>query len=135
MDGKCSNHLGLTAGLDPKVIRKPGIDDLLYDLAELVHLDGEDAAVLILVTALRYRLCKGLVETTDTVSEQIMATHQQGKAESALLGLVDQFHEINLLTITSAGMNRGMARAIDPYISLGPSLHIVESGVLLGDGS
>ena len=38
-------HLGLRADLEAVVERPAGLEDLLDDLAQLVHLDREDAAV------------------------------------------------------------------------------------------
>ena len=135
MDGECGDHLRLAPGLDAEVVGNAGVDDLLHDLAELVHLDREDAAVVVLVTAFRNGAGKGFVETAHTVAQEVVATDQQRKTETALLGLVDQFHQVDLLTLAAPWADRGVSGGIDPYITLRPSLHVVESGVLMGDGS
>ena len=43
--GERCEKLGLAAGLDAEVPRLTGIDDLFYDLAELVDLDRENSPV------------------------------------------------------------------------------------------
>ena len=43
--GESGEKLGLAAGFDAKVPRLAGIDDLLHDLAELVHLDRKNPPV------------------------------------------------------------------------------------------
>ena len=135
MDGEGGDHLRLAAGLDAKVVGKPRVDDLLHDLAELVHLDREDSAVLVSVTALRDRAGEGFIETADAVTQQVVATDEQGKTEPAFLGLIDQFHQIDLLPLLPSGTDHGVSRLVDAHIAFRPSLHIVECGVLLGDGS
>ena len=68
VDGERGDHLRLAPGLDAEVVGNAGVDDLLHDLAELVHLDREDAAVVVLVTAFRNGAGKGFVETAHTVA-------------------------------------------------------------------
>ena len=129
------DELGLASGLNAEVILETGIHDLLHHLAELVHLDGEDPAVLVLVGALGDGPGKGFVETTHTITKQVMATHQQREAKSTITGLVDEFHQIDFLTILTTRAYHSMPGLVDFHISLGPSLHVVEGSVLSGDGS
>ena len=126
VNGKGGDHLRLTARLDPEVVGKPRVDDLLHDLAELVHLDREDATIQVPVTALRDRAGEGFVKTADAVPQQVVATDEKGETEPAFPGLIDQFHQIDLLSLLPAGTDRGVSRTVDAHIAFRPSLHIVE---------
>jgi hypothetical protein len=55
-----------------------------------------------------------------------MAPYQQRKAESAVLGLIDQFHQVDFLPLLASGEHDGMSSVVDPDVSLGPSLHVIE---------
>ena len=134
MDRERGDHLRFAAGLDAKMILQAGVDDLLDDLAKLVDLDREDAAVGVLVPALLDRLGKGFIQPTDTVAQQIMATNQKGKTQATILGLSNQFHQVDFLALAAPGPHGGMARRVHNHVSLGPSLHVVERRVLLGNG-
>ena len=134
MNGDGGNQLGLAAGLDSEMIGQPGIDDLLDHFAKLVDLDREDPPVFVSVVTLGNGLGKGFIEAAHPIPKQIMATHQERKTKPSGSRLTDEFHQINLLPIAAAGTHDGMACVVDFHISFGPSLHIVESGSLGGDG-
>ena len=61
VDGKGGKQLGLAAGLDSKMVRQPGIDDLLHHFPQLIDLDREYPPVLIAIAELRDRRLKRLV--------------------------------------------------------------------------
>ena len=134
MDRKRRDHLRFTARLDAEMILLARVDDLLDDLAKLVDLDRENAAVGVLVAALLDGLGKRLIQATDTIAKKIMATNQKGETQPSILGLSDQFHQVDLLTLAAPRPHGGMSRRVHDHVSLRPSLHVVERRVLLGNG-
>ena len=81
--GERREQLGLAAGLEAEMICLAGIDDLLDDLAQLVHLDREDAAIMALVADLVDRAAERLVDRLDAVAQQILEADDERKSEPA----------------------------------------------------
>ena len=61
------------------MIGKARIDNLLHDLAKLIHFDWKDSPVLVLVAALGDRTGKGFIQSTNPVPKQVMGTYQERK--------------------------------------------------------
>jgi hypothetical protein len=110
------------------------VHDLLDDLAKLVDLDRKNAAVGVFVSALLDGLGKGLIQATDTIAKKIMATNKKWEPQASILGLSNKFHEVDLLPLAAPRPHSGMSRRVHDHVSLGPSLHVVERRVLLGNG-
>jgi hypothetical protein len=92
----------------------------------LVDLYWENSPVIILVTTFLDRPGKRFIEATDSIPEQVMASHKKWKMQVSLLGLGDQLHEIDFFPVLAPRTHDGMTGRVDFNISLRPSLDIVE---------
>src|SRR6202023_1482458 len=72
-----------------------GIDDLFDHLAQLVHFDRENAAIMVLVAELLDRLLESAVDRFDAVPQQILETNDERKTESAIARFVDDVEDID----------------------------------------
>jgi hypothetical protein len=97
--GQGDHQLGLGAGLEAVVEVLAGGDDLVHDLAELVDLDGEDAAVFALVALFLDGLGEGLVDLGDAVAEGVLQADDEGGLEAHAFGLLDHVHEPDVTVI------------------------------------
>ena len=95
MDGQRGDQLGLAAGLDAEMERRAGIHDLLDHFAELVDLDREDAAIGVAIIRLGDGVGEGLIDRLHAMAEEILKAEDDRESEAALLGLVDEFHDVD----------------------------------------
>jgi hypothetical protein len=94
------HELRLGAGLKAVGVVLAGGDDLVDDLAQLVDLDGEDAAVGAGVALLLDGLPEHLVELGDAVAEQVLEADDHRGLEAHLQGLV---HDIKHADAAAVG--------------------------------
>ena len=86
------HQLGLRAGLQPVVVVLAGGEDLLDHFAELVDLDGKDAAVGALVTLLLDGADEDLVKLEDAVAQQVLEPDDHGRLQAHAERFVHHIH-------------------------------------------
>src|SRR5690606_8962951 len=69
--GQCDDQLRLAAGLKTVVVVTSVVRDLFNNVALLVDLDGEYAAIAALIATFCNSECKGFVEDFDAMVEQV----------------------------------------------------------------
>jgi len=122
------HELGLGARLEPVVVGPAGADDLVNDLAQLVHLDREDAAVLALVALVLDRLAEHLVELDDPVAEQVLEADDHGRLQSHPQGLGDDVQDADPAPV-GEGLDVHKPLRVNREVAGAPALEPV---VLLG---
>src|SRR2546423_2638229 len=104
---------------------QPGVDDLFDDFAELVHLDREHAAVMVLVTEFLDRFLERAVYRFDAVPEQILESQDERKTEPAIARFVDDFKNVDRAAFFLKRANLSVAGGIDREVTSSPTIHIV----------
>mgnify|MGYP003704569235 CR=1 FL=1 len=80
------------------------VEDLLDDLAQLVHLDREHALVLGLVPERRDRLREGLVEQLDLRFQQVVDAQEHRHLQAALLHALKESGWLDLGRVSSGDL-------------------------------
>ncbi len=73
------DQLGLRAALEAHAVRPAGVEHLLDDLVQLVHLDRVDAAIDVAVARLGDRRCERLVEPPHPGAQHVLEADQHGE--------------------------------------------------------
>ncbi len=97
-------ELALRARLEPVVVRRAGVEDLLDHLAHLVHLDRVHAEVAGAVGHLGDRLPERLVDLLHAGAEHVLEADHAGEADLPLLDVLDHVHEVD----GRAGLSHGV---------------------------
>ena len=118
--GEDGHQLGLAAGLEAEVERLAEVEDLLDDLALLVHLDRVDAAVAVLVLGLLDGVLERLVQLADAVPEDVGEAEEDRQLDAARLELVDQLLEIDVALAPLGRMDLEVAGLVDREVALAP---------------
>ena len=125
MDREGGEEFGLAAGLDAEMPRRARVEDFLHDLAELVHLDREHAAVGRLVAGLGNRLGEGFVDRLHAVAQEVVEPHHEREGEVPRLRLGDDVHEVDRVAV-ALRVHAGMALGRDSEIAAAPAVDVVE---------
>ena len=125
MDGQRGEEFRLAADLESELERRARVHDFLHDLAQLVDLDREDAPVGRLVTGVGDGGVEFLVEHVDAVAQQVLEPEQKREAETAVLGLVHDGHEIERGALVLHGLDRHVAGVVDAKIGVPPAGNVV----------
>ena len=126
LQGEAGEQFGFAAHFEPEIERLAGVEDFLDDFAELVDLDGEDAAVFALVIVFRDGTAEGEVDGLDAVAEDVLEPDEHREFESAAFGLLDDIRQVH----RSAGLlqrpGHDVAGFVDVEVFRPPSLNVVE---------
>ena len=125
VEGEGDHELGLGAGFEAEVVVLAGVEDLLDDLAELVDLDGEDAAVFTLVGLLGDGLAEGFVEVDDAVAEQVLEADDHGGLQAHAERLFHDVHDADG-TAVAQRLDGDLAIGIDLVMAGTPAFEAVE---------
>jgi len=123
--GEGDHELGLRAGLEAVVEVLAGGDDLVDDLAELVDLDREDAAVAALVALVLDRLVEKLVQLDDAMPEEVLKTDDHRRLQAHAARLVDDIEDPDA-ALVGAREKFHEALVIDRDVAGAPALETVE---------
>lgn len=102
------------------------VHDFLHDFAELVDLDGEDAAVDILVAGFGDRGGEGAVDGFDAIAEEILEAEDHRESEAAFASGGDHLGDIDTGVGVFGGLDLDIAVGIDRKIIGAPAVDIVE---------
>ena len=102
------------------------VHDFLHDFAELVDLDGEDAAVDILVARVGDRGGEGAVDGFDAIAEEILEAQDHGESEATFASGGDDLSDIDAGVGVSGGLDLDIAKGVDRKIIGAPAVDIVE---------
>ena len=90
-----ANSSGLLPHSSPKWYSAPGVEDFLHDLAQLVDLDREHAAVRLLVAGLRDGAGERLADRLHAVAQQVLEADDQREAEALFARLLHDGHHVD----------------------------------------
>src|SRR5262245_54100113 len=88
---KRGDQLRLAARFKTEMKLRTSVDNLFDHLAQLIHLDRKDAAILVAITELLHGRVKGAVDRFDPMAQQILKPQDKRKTEAALACFVDHF--------------------------------------------
>src|SRR5699024_12220521 len=89
------------------------IGDFFHHVALLVYLDGEDAAIVVLVASLLNSAGKGFVQLLDTVVEQVFNAQYSRHGEAALFHAVCDVDEGHIDAVVIGRVYRYHGIALD----------------------
>src|SRR5690606_31368494 len=98
-------ELGLAAGFETVLPGATRLDDLVHEVALLVHLDGEHAAVAPRVAVLVDRALEALVQQPDAVLEDVREADEQRQIEPTNLQLLGELVEVDAPILSRIGPN------------------------------
>ena len=106
------DQLRLAARFEAEMKLLAGVDDLFDHFAQLVHLDRENAAIVVAVTEFLDRALEGAVHRFDAMPQQILKANDQRKSEAALARFVARLRECrsSRLLPAAAGPRRSPRR-------------------------
>src|SRR5438034_6715940 len=95
MHGKRCNQFRFTARFETKMELLARVDDFFDHFAQLIHLDRENAAILIVITELRHGALKRAVNRFEAVPQQILKPDQQRKPEASRARFIHYFQDVD----------------------------------------
>jgi hypothetical protein len=126
VEGEHDEQLALAARLQPHVVRRAGVEDLLDHFAHLVHLGRVDAEVLPLEAVLRDGGAERLVELLHPGAQHVLEAHHAGEAELALADVIDHVHQIDLRARLPVRVHDQVALVVDGEVAGAPARDVVE---------
>ena len=119
-------QLGLAAGLETDAERPPEVDDLLHDVALLVHLDRVDRPVTAPILVLLDRRGEALAERADAGGEDVGEADQHRHVEPAPLEVVDQVLQVDGRAARSPRADLDAAGRVDRDEARAPAVDLVQ---------
>jgi hypothetical protein len=101
------------------------VENLLNDLAELVDLDGKDAAVLPLEFEFGDGLAEGSINGLHSVAEDVLEAYQERKTQVASAGFADDVGEVDRSAGFPEGAGDDVAFGVDVEVMGAPTVDIV----------
>ena len=117
---------GFEPASSPKWIGPAVLEDLFDDLALLVHLDREHAAVLALVSVLLNGVLERAVNLAQAMFQNLAEANQNRRMDAAQNQLIHQFLQIDARASVLGRMNPQMPVRRRRRIALSPGVYIVE---------
>src|SRR6185437_800275 len=109
--------------------------DLLDDEALLIHFDGKDRRVAIVVVVLRDRLGERIVQMLQAVRQDIGEAHHHRRSQVASLQALHDLIEVDVPSGLRVGSNYDVTGRVDAEVTLAPRIDVVEvQGVLDAPG-
>ncbi len=102
-----------------------GVEDFLHDFAELIDLDGEDAAVGAAEVVFGDGLAEGLVDGFDPVAEDVLEADEEGEAEVTAAGFFDDIVEVDGGAVGLEGACDDLPLFVDIEVLGAPAVDIV----------
>ena len=124
---QAGEQLGLAPNLQAELVRLARVQDFLHHFAQLVDLDGKDAAVMVLIIELRDGRGEGLVDGLDTVAQNILEPEQHRKLQPATLGLLNHVGQIHHRPILPQRHGHDVSGIIDVEVLRSPTIDVVQS--------
>src|SRR6185503_1456232 len=111
----------------------PEVEDLLDDLALLIHLDRIHAAVATLVLVLRDGAVKRRMDVAETMLEDVGEPDKHGKADPAHLQPIDELLQVDGARLVLGWMDLKMPLAVNGKVAVAPPGDFVElAGIVDG---
>ena len=102
-----------------------GIDDLFDHLAQLVHFDREDPAVVVAETEFGDRALEGAVDRFNAMPEQILKANHERKSEAALPCFLHDFENVDRPAAFLQRAYLGVTRGVNRKVIAAPAIDIV----------
>jgi hypothetical protein len=118
-------QLALRARLEAVVVGSARVEDLLDDLAELVHLDRIDAEVAGAVAHLGDRLAERLVDLLHARAQHVLEPDDAGEADPPLADVLDHVHQVDDRARLAHGVDDHVPLLVDGEEAGPPSRHVV----------
>src|SRR5690606_14057522 len=119
-------ELGLAADLETDSVRLTEVEDLLDDVALLVHLDRVNRGVASLVAELLDRALEALGQRLDPRPQDVGEPQQQGKRDSLRRQVLRQLEEIQPAFRLPGRVYGDVTLLVDPEITDTPALDVVK---------
>ena len=123
---QAGEQLRLAADLQAEIERLAGIQDFLHHLAQLVHLDREDAAILALVIELGDRVAEGQVDRLHPVAQDVLESNQQRELQPAPLRLLDHIRQVHRRAGIAQRLGHDVPRFVDVEVFGAPAMNVVQ---------
>ena len=118
------------SGFEPASRPKPNSRavsiDFLDDEPLLIHLDGEDGAVSVLVVVLSNCLLEGLVQADEAVSQDVGETDDDWRGQVTCLESFDDLEQIDLVLGRTVRPHDHMSRIVDAEVGFTPRRHLIQ---------
>jgi hypothetical protein len=124
-------QLGLAAGLEAVAVGATRLHHLFDEVALLVDLDGEHAAVDPVVFVLVDGLLEALVDETNAVLEDAREADEQRQVQPARTQLHRQLVEVDVGLFARVRRDRHVPSFVDVEVGLPPAADLVQLGALL----
>jgi hypothetical protein len=128
---EAGEDLRLRSDFESVVERLAGVEDLFHDLAQLVHLDREHAAIHRLVFLLGDRADEGVVERLDAMPQKILKADQQRSAEAHGLGFAEDVDDRNGDTALLERSHGEVTARSDAEVTTDPTVEHVQRRCLV----
>src|SRR5690606_16485506 len=119
-------QLGLRSGLKTEAVFLTVAVHLFHDEALLIHFDGEDGAIAILVVVFLYRAGERFVQTAEAMPQDVGEAHDDRCRQIARVQTLDDFEQIDLRVRLCIGTHDDVPSLIDAEVPLAPFGHLVE---------
>ena len=126
MEGQGRVEFRLGTDLKAVMERLARVDDLLDHLAQLVDLDGINAAVDGFVFQLDNGVVEGLVDPLHPVAQQVMKADEHGKMQTLLHRLLDHVNDGHGAALLLKRRNGHLAAAVDIKIAQSPTGNTIQ---------
>ena len=114
------------ADFEAEIKRLARVENFLHDLAELVHLDREHAAVTAPVTVFRDGIAEGLVQRFDPVAQDVLKPDEQRKLQPARLGFLDHVGQIHRHAGVLQRSRHDVSLVVDVKILRAPAMNVIQ---------
>ncbi len=118
-------QLRLAARLEAEVVRRAGVEDLLDDLAQLVHLDREHPLISSLVAELGDRAAKRFVDRLDAVAEDVLEADHQRQPQAPALRFLDDVDDLDRAALLLLRRDGDVALVVDVEVLDAPAPDVV----------
>ena len=95
LECQAGEQFGLAAHFEAEIVRLAGIEDFFHYFAQLIDLNGENAAIFTLVIEFTDRASKRQVDGFDTVAKDVLKTDQDRKFQAASFSFFNDVSDID----------------------------------------
>ena len=124
--GHDGQQLGLGAGLEAEPVLASEVEDLLDDVALLVHLDRIDADVASFVAVLVDGGLEGVVDVAEAMPQDVGEPQEHRQGDAAQLQMVGELLQVDRARRVFRRVRENVAVLRDREVALAPTIHLVE---------
>ena len=126
LQGQPGEKFRFAADLQPELMRFASVQNFLHHFAELVDLDGENAAIFILIIEFGNGRGKGLVDRLHPVPQNVLEPDEDRKFQAATLRLLNDVGDIDHRAVLAQGHGDDVSGIIDVEVLRPPTVDVVK---------